>query len=47
MDLYFIQGLRPETRDYVILQHANHLDEAENFAQLKEFVLASGGETPT
>ncbi|XP_044174956.1 uncharacterized protein LOC114951845 [Acropora millepora] len=44
---YFIQGLRPEIRDYVILQQANHLDEAENFAQLKEFVLASCDETPT
>ena len=44
---YFIQGLRPEIRDYVILQQANHLDEEENFAQLKEFVLASCDETPT
>ena len=44
---YFIQGLRPEIRDYVILQQANNLDEAENFAQLKEFVLASSDETPT
>ena len=44
---YFIQGLRPEIRDYVILQQANHLDEAENFAQLKELVLASRNETPT
>ena len=44
---YFIQGLRPEIRDYVILQQANHLDEAENFAQLKEFVLASSDKTPT
>ena len=26
-----------EIRDYVILQQADHLDEAENFAQLKEF----------
>ena len=34
---YFIQGLRPEIRDYVILQQADHLDEAENFAQLNEF----------
>ena len=31
----------------MILQQANHLDEAENFAQLKEFVLASSDETPT
>ena len=44
---YFIQGLRPEIRDYVILQQANNLNEAENFAQLKEFVLASSDETPT
>ena len=45
---YFIQGLRPEIRDYVILQQANHLDEGENFAQIKkEFVLASCDETPT
>ena len=34
---YLIQGLRPEIRDYVILQQADHLDEADNFAQLKEF----------
>ena len=38
---YFIQGLRPEIRDYVILQQASNLDEAENFAQLKEFVFSS------
>ena len=44
---YFIRGLRPEIRDYVILQQPNHLDEAENFAQLKEFVLTSSDETPT
>ena len=44
---YFIQGLRPEIHDYVILQQPDHLDEAENFAQLKEFVLASSDETPT
>ena len=44
---YFIQGLRPEIRDYVILQQADNLDEAENFAQLKEFVLAICDETPT
>ena len=44
---YFIQGLRPEIHDDVILQQANHLDEAENFAQLKEFVLACCDETST
>ena len=44
---HFILGLRPDIRDYVILQQANHLDEAENFAQFKEFVLASCDETPT
>ncbi|XP_015764203.1 PREDICTED: uncharacterized protein LOC107343152 [Acropora digitifera] len=44
---YFIHGLGPEIRAYVILQQANHLDEAEKFAQLKEFVLASCDETPT
>ena len=44
---YFIQGLRPEIRDYVTLQQPNHPDEAKNFAQLKEFVLASSDETPT
>ena len=44
---YFIQGLRPEIRDYVILQQADNLDETENFAQLKEFVLANCDETPT
>ena len=42
-----IQGLRPEIRDYVILQQADNLYEAENFVQLKEFVLASCDETPT
>ena len=47
MDLLFYQGLPPEIRDYVILQQADNLDEAENFAQLKEFVLASYDETPT
>ena len=31
----------------MILQQANHLDEAENFTQLKELVLASDEETPT
>ena len=31
----------------VILQQADHLDEAGNFAQLKEFVLGSCDETPT
>ena len=44
------QWPRPKTteiRDYVILQQPDHLDEAENFAQLKEFVLASPEETPT
>ena len=44
---YFIKGLRPEIRDYVILQQPDHLDEAENFAQLKELVLASSDEIPT
>ena len=44
---YFIQGLRPEIRDYVVLQQPDHLDEAENFTQLKEFVLASSDKTPT
>ena len=28
------------------LQRADHLDEAENFARLKEFVFASCDETP-
>ena len=43
----FIQGLQPGIRDYVVLQQADQLDEAENFEQLKEFVLASCDETPT
>ena len=30
----------------MILQQADQLDEAENFAQLKEFVLASCNQTP-
>ena len=32
---HFIQGLRPEFRNYVILQQADHLDETENFGQPK------------
>jgi len=32
---YFIQGLLPEIREYVILQQADYLDEAEKFAQLR------------
>ena len=44
---YFIQGLRPEIRDYVVLQQPDHLDEADNFAQSKELVLASSDKTPT
>jgi len=33
---YFVQGLGPEIREYVILQKPDNLKSAENFAKLKE-----------
>ena len=40
---YFVQGLLPEIREYVVLQQPDNLEAAENFAKLKESVLASSG----
>ena len=37
---YFVQGLLPEIREYVILQQPENLESAENFAKLKESVFA-------
>ena len=33
---YFIQGLRPDLRDYVILQQPKSLEDAENAARIKD-----------
>ena len=38
---YFVQGLRPEIREYVILQQPDNLESAENYAKLKESVLST------
>ena len=40
---YFVQGLLPEIREYVILQPPENLESAENFAKLKESVFAGSG----
>ena len=37
---YFVQGLLPDIREYVILQQPENLESAENFAKLKESVFA-------
>ena len=42
-----MQGLRSEIRHYVVLQQSDHLKDAEDFAQLKEFFLASSDKTST
>ena len=39
---YFVQGLRPELRNYVMLQQPETLEQAENAAKIKSSV----GETP-
>ena len=44
---YFVQGLRPEIREYVILQQPDNLESAENYAKLKESVLSTTDKTPT
>lgn len=44
---YFVQGLRPGIREYVVLQQPDTLEAAENFAKLKESVLATSDKTPT
>ncbi|PFX13076.1 hypothetical protein AWC38_SpisGene22872 [Stylophora pistillata] len=36
---YFVQGLIPEIREYVVLQQPENLESAENVAKLKESVL--------
>ena len=38
---YFVQGLKPEIREYVILQQPENYEVAENYAKLKESVLTS------
>ena len=40
---YFVQGLLPEIREYVVLQQPESLEVAENYAKLKESVLATSG----
>ena len=35
---YFVQGLKPDIRDYEILQQPDSLEADENFAELKESV---------
>ena len=44
---YFVQGLKPEIREYVILQQPDNLESAENYAKLKESVLSTSDKTPT
>ena len=36
---YFVHGLRPEIREYVVLQQPENLEVTENFVKLKESVL--------
>lgn len=38
---YFVQGLKPEIREYVVLQQRDNLESAENYAKLKESVLSA------
>ena len=40
---YFVQGLLPEIREYVVLQQPESLEVVENYAKLKESVLATSG----
>ena len=44
---YFVQGLRPEIREYVISQQPENYETAENYAKLKESVLASSNKPQT
>ena len=37
---YFVQGLLPEIREYVILKQPENLESAGNFAKLKESLFA-------
>lgn len=41
---YFVQGLKPDIREYVVLQQPDSLEAAENFATL---VLVSSYKKPT
>ena len=43
---YFVQGLKPDIREYVVLQQPESVEAAENFAKLKESVLASSEKPP-
>lgn len=43
---YFVQGLKPDIREYVVLQQPESVEAAENFAKLKESVLASFEKPP-
>ena len=43
---YFVHGLRPEIREYVVLQQPENLAVAENFAKLKESVLTGSEKQP-
>ena len=40
---YFVQGLLPEIREYVVLKQPESLVVTENYAKLKESVLATSG----
>ena len=42
-----VQGLKPDIREYVVLQQPDSLEAAENFAKLKESVLVSSDRKPT
>ena len=44
---YFVQGLKPEIRKYVILQQPQSYEAAENYTKLKESVLASSDKPQT
>ena len=44
---YFFQGLKPEIREYVILQQPENYETAENYAKVKESVLASSDKPQT
>ena len=43
---YFVCGLRPEIREYVVLQQPENLEVAENYAKLKESVLSGSEKQP-
>jgi len=41
-----VQGLKPQIREYVVLEQPESLEAAKNFAKLKESVLSSSEQTP-